>query len=40
MSDIEERFPRSLWIRLVIYLAVGHLFAAFLWLLFELGASQ
>ena len=40
MSDIEERFPRSLWIRLVIYLAVGHLFAAFLWLLFELGANQ
>ncbi|MCX4766432.1 DUF6126 family protein [Streptomyces sp. NBC_01275] len=40
MSDIEERFPRSLWIRLIIYIAVGHLFAAFLWLLFEVGAKQ
>ncbi|MEU2286594.1 DUF6126 family protein [Streptomyces sp. NPDC013178] len=40
MSDIEERFPRSLWIRLIIYIAVGHVFAAFLWLLFEVGANQ
>ncbi|MFF8970979.1 DUF6126 family protein [Streptomyces sp. NPDC014995] len=40
MSDIEERFPRSLWIRLIIYIAVGHVFAAFLWLLFEVGAKQ
>ena len=39
MSDIEERFPRSLWIRLIIYIAVGHAFAAFLWLLFEVGAQ-
>lgn len=40
MSDFEERFPRSLWIRLIIYIAVGHLFAAFLYLLFELGAKS
>jgi hypothetical protein len=40
MSDLEERFPRSLWIRLIIYIAVGHVFAAFLWLLFEVGANQ
>ncbi|MFJ4690279.1 DUF6126 family protein [Streptomyces sp. NPDC088766] len=40
MSDMEEKFPRSLWIRLIIYIAVGHLFAGFLWLLFEVGAKQ
>ncbi|MGX1273565.1 DUF6126 family protein [Streptomyces phaeoluteigriseus] len=40
MTDIEEKFPRSLWIRLIIYIAVGHVFAGFLWLLFEIGAKQ
>jgi hypothetical protein len=40
MADIEEKFPRALWVRLVIYLAVGHLFAAFIWLLFEVGAKE
>ncbi|MFI1506877.1 DUF6126 family protein [Streptomyces sp. NPDC020597] len=40
MSDLEEKFPRTLWIRLIIYIAVGHLFAGFLWLLFEVGAKQ
>ncbi|MFD5268434.1 DUF6126 family protein [Streptomyces sp. NPDC058335] len=40
MTDIEEKFPRSLWIRLIIYIAVGHVFAGFLWLLFEVGARQ
>ncbi|MEU2778903.1 DUF6126 family protein [Streptomyces sp. NPDC007162] len=39
MSNYEERFPRSLWIRLVIYIAVGHVFAAFLFLLFTLGGK-
>ncbi|MFI9645425.1 DUF6126 family protein [Streptomyces sp. NPDC052040] len=39
MSDIEDKFPRSLWVRLIIYLAVGHLFAGFIWLLFEMGAK-
>ncbi|MFI8194439.1 DUF6126 family protein [Streptomyces sp. NPDC085946] len=39
MSSFEEKFPRSLWVRLVIYLVVGHLFAAFIWLLFEMGAK-
>ncbi|QNP69067.1 small hydrophobic protein [Streptomyces roseirectus] len=36
----EERFPRGLWVRLLIYVVGGHLFAGFLWLLFELGAKQ
>ncbi|AGS72981.1 MULTISPECIES: DUF6126 family protein [Streptomyces] len=40
MSDFEEKFPRSLWVRLIIYIAVGHLFAAFLYLLFALGAKS
>ncbi|MEU6556759.1 DUF6126 family protein [Streptomyces sp. NPDC046915] len=40
MSDYEEKFPRALWIRLIIYIAVGHLFAAFLYLLFAVGAKS
>jgi hypothetical protein len=39
MSNFEDKFPRSLWIRLIIYIAVGHLFAAFLYLLFTVGAK-
>ncbi|MEU3978905.1 DUF6126 family protein [Streptomyces sp. NPDC026672] len=39
MSNLEEKFPRSLWIRLIIYIAVGHLFAAFLYLLFAIGGK-
>lgn len=38
-KDIEDKFPRALWIRLIIYIAVGHLFAAFIYLLFSLGAK-
>ncbi|MER6961572.1 DUF6126 family protein [Streptomyces sp. NPDC002623] len=40
MSNTEEKIPRGIWIRLIIYIAVGHAFAAFLWLLFEAGANQ
>lgn len=40
MSNLEEKFPRSLWIRLIIYIAVGHILAGFIWLLFEVGARQ
>ncbi|MBO7940489.1 MULTISPECIES: DUF6126 family protein [Streptomyces] len=40
MSDTEERLPRGIWIRLIIYIAVGHVLAAFIWLLFEVGANQ
>ncbi|MEU6511282.1 MULTISPECIES: DUF6126 family protein [Streptomyces] len=39
MSNFETKFPRSLWIRLIIYIAVGHLFAAFLYLLFAVGGK-
>ncbi|MER6982452.1 DUF6126 family protein [Streptomyces carpinensis] len=40
MSNIEDKFPRGLWVRLIIYIAVGHLLAAFIWLLFEVGAKK
>ncbi|WP_149823609.1 DUF6126 family protein [Streptomyces tailanensis] len=40
MSDLEEKFPRALWVRLIIYIAVGHVFAAFIYLLFEVGTKQ
>lgn len=37
--SMEEKFPRALWIRLIVYIAVGHLFAGFIFLLFEVGAK-
>ncbi|MET7611956.1 MULTISPECIES: DUF6126 family protein [Streptomyces] len=40
MSDMEEKLPRSLWVRLVVYVALGHVLAAFLFLLFSLGAKS
>ncbi|GAA2218778.1 DUF6126 family protein [Streptomyces nogalater] len=40
MSNFEEKFPRSLWIRLIIYIALGHVLAAFLYLLFEVGGKS
>ncbi|MEV6117103.1 DUF6126 family protein [Streptomyces sp. NPDC052109] len=39
MSDFETKFPRALWIRLIIYIAVGHVLAGFLYLLFAVGAK-
>ncbi|MER8029272.1 DUF6126 family protein [Streptomyces bauhiniae] len=40
MSDMEEKLPRALWVRLVVYVALGHVLAAFLFLLFSLGAKS
>ncbi|MGX2993537.1 DUF6126 family protein [Streptomyces sp. JNUCC 64] len=37
--QLEDKMPPSIWIRLVIYVAVGHVVAAFIWLLFEVGAK-
>lgn len=34
------RFPRGLALRLFAYVVAGHLFAGFLYLLFELGGSR
>ncbi|MFF5965318.1 DUF6126 family protein [Streptomyces collinus] len=39
MRDMEEKFPRALWVRLFVYLIAGHIFAAFVYLLFEVGAK-
>ncbi len=39
MRNPETKFPKSLWIRLIIYIAIGHLFAAVLYLLFALGGK-
>ncbi|MGW2418957.1 DUF6126 family protein [Streptomyces sp. NPDC001709] len=39
MSNPETKFPRALWIRLIIYIALGHVLAAFLYLLFAVGAK-
>ncbi|MGW0610806.1 DUF6126 family protein [Streptomyces sp. NPDC002788] len=39
MSNMEEKFPRALWVRLLICLVLGHVFAAFVYLLFEVGAK-
>ncbi|MFJ4682108.1 DUF6126 family protein [Streptomyces sp. NPDC091377] len=44
MSEIKATKPKEkrhlgIWIRLFIYVAVGHVFAAFLYLLFEVGAK-
>lgn len=36
----EGSFPRGLVIRLVAYLVAGHVFAAFLYLLFEVAGKQ
>ncbi|GHE79900.1 hypothetical protein GCM10018785_55000 [Streptomyces longispororuber] len=37
---MEEKFPRGLWVRLIVYVAVGHLFAGFVYLLFVLGGQN
>ncbi|MFD6418769.1 DUF6126 family protein [Streptomyces sp. NPDC060194] len=39
MSNVEDKIPRGLWIRLVVYLFVGHILAAFLYLLFAVGGQ-
>jgi hypothetical protein len=39
-TSMEDKLPRALWVRLIIYVAVGHLFAAFIYLLFTLGAQN
>jgi Family of unknown function (DUF6126) len=36
----DSRFPRGLKLRLFAYLVAGHLFAGFLFLLFEVGARR
>lgn len=38
--DMEEKLPRALWVRLFIYVVVGHLFAAFVYFLFEMAPKK
>ncbi len=37
---IEDRIPRGIWVRVLIYVFAGHLLAAFVFLLFTLGAKS
>ncbi|WP_455360204.1 DUF6126 family protein [Streptomyces sp. SYSU K21746] len=37
---VEDRIPRGLAIRLFVYVVAGHLFAAFVYMLFTLGGQQ
>ncbi|MEU9592170.1 DUF6126 family protein [Streptomyces sp. NPDC048219] len=39
MSTIQDKLPRALWVRLLIYIVLGHVVAGFLFLLFEVGAK-
>ncbi len=36
---VRDRIPRGLWVRMLVYGLVGHLFAGFLVFLFSLGAK-
>ncbi|MFE4673921.1 DUF6126 family protein [Streptomyces sp. NPDC056723] len=38
--DIEDKLPRGIWVRLLVYVFAGHLVAGFIYLLFTLGASR
>jgi hypothetical protein len=38
--DIEDKLPRGIWVRLLVYIFAGHLVAGFIYLLFTLGASR
>ncbi|MFF2502324.1 DUF6126 family protein [Streptomyces sp. NPDC058067] len=38
--DLEEKLPRGIWVRLLVYVFAGHIVAGFLYLLFTLGASR
>ncbi|MFD4791173.1 DUF6126 family protein [Streptomyces sp. NPDC058459] len=40
MRDIEDKLPPALWVRVIIYVVLGHLLAAFLYLLFTLGGRS
>ncbi|MEU2388875.1 DUF6126 family protein [Streptomyces sp. NPDC012461] len=40
MRNMEEKFPRALWVRLFVYVVAGHVVAGFIYLLFTVGAKQ
>ncbi|MFD3515584.1 DUF6126 family protein [Streptomyces sp. NPDC058657] len=39
LGFVEDRAPRGLVLRVFLYVAVGHVFAAFIYLLFTLGGK-
>ncbi|MFJ3304272.1 DUF6126 family protein [Streptomyces sp. NPDC086549] len=39
MSNLEDKFPRALWVRLIVYGVLGHVLAGFLYLLFAVGGK-
>ncbi|MEU8893112.1 DUF6126 family protein [Streptomyces sp. NPDC048442] len=39
LGFVEDRAPRGLVLRVFLYIAVGHVFAAFIYLLFTLGGE-
>ncbi|WP_368733362.1 DUF6126 family protein [Streptomyces alkaliphilus] len=39
-ARVEDKAPRGLWFRLLVYVVLVHAFAAFLFLLFEVAARQ
>ncbi|MFJ6695214.1 DUF6126 family protein [Streptomyces sp. NPDC091272] len=39
LGFVEDRAPRGLVLRVFLYVAVGHVFAAFVYLLFTLGGK-
>lgn len=40
VKDIEDKIPRALWVRLFVYVVVGHVFAAFIYFLFEMAPRK
>ncbi len=40
LKDMEDKIPRALWVRLFVYVVVGHVFAAFIYFLFEMAPKK
>ncbi|WP_394428905.1 DUF6126 family protein [Streptomyces sp. SGAir0957] len=38
--NIEDKLPRGIWVRVLVYVFAGHALAAFIYMLFTLGANQ
>ncbi|MFJ9041952.1 DUF6126 family protein [Streptomyces sp. NPDC102406] len=38
--NIEDKLPRGIWVRVLVYVFAGHALAAFLYLLFSVGGGQ
>ncbi|MCX3062420.1 DUF6126 family protein [Streptomyces beihaiensis] len=38
--EIEDKMPRGILVRVLLYVFAGHAFAAFVYLLFTLGGSR